>query len=519
MKSDRLLAIVLVLAFLVRMVIIFVPTVLIDSNYLVSNSIALDDAFITFKIARNIYSGLGFSFDNVEVTNASPFMWTYLLSLFGFLGSQDFVLFALVLSSMFFVFSGFFLYRICTKVFGKREISLIIVFLYLFNPFFVLVSLNGMETSLFVFFLMLSLYFYISRIRTGEPGRSNLVLFSVLLALMNLTRNDGVYFFLAFLIDYVFIFRETGMKERVKNFLFVFVVFAVIISPYFLWSYLEFGHFESSNAYYYHSLFTKDFVNNTFSSLFRKALVFAMTVSVMSLMVGSVVLSFLGFSVSKGFRRSFAPLSILIIFSLLEIFQYSFVMPILRLRYVFPATIILVLGLGLLLFHMKKRISRGLFYVSLLAIFLVLSYFTAAIWAGYTDIGDSEIRVGILINKHVINAAKFMESEFPNSRVGVSHIGTFAYFSPHTIISDRNGKISYEATDYGLRGEMEEYLEKRDVEYLAGFFSGENLGKVIDSDIIFSEPVDQRLQLKFKHTFGYYAVIKFRKDYVGLMTL
>ncbi len=519
MKFDRLLAIVLILAFVVRATIIFVPTFLIEDNFLVSNSIALDDAFITFKIAKNVHSGLGFSFDNVEVTNASPFMWTYLLSLFGFLGNQDFVLFALVLSSVFFVLSGFFLHRICTKVFGRKEIGLIITFLYLFNPFFVLISLNGLETSLFVFFLLFSLYFYISRVRTKEAKTSNLVLFSVLLALMNLTRNDGVYFFLAFLIDYVFIFRETGMKERVKNFLLVLVIFAVIVSPYFLWSYFEFGHFEGSNAYYYYNIFAKDFADNAFSSLFRKALVFAMTASVMSLMVGSVVLSFLGFFVSKGFRKSFAPLSPLIIFSLLEIFQYSMIMPILRLRYVFPATIILVLGLGLLLFHMKKRISRGLFYVSLLAIFLVLSYFTAAIWTGYTDIGDSEIRVGILINKHVINAANFMESEFPNSRVGVSHIGTFAYFSPHTIISDRNGKISYEATDYGLRGEMKEYLEKRDVEYLAGFFSKENLGKVIDSDIIFSEPVNQRLQLKFKHTFGYYAVIKFRKDYVGLMTL
>jgi len=518
MKFDRLIVIVLILAFAVRLMVIFVPTFLVDNNYLVSNSIALDDAFITFKIAKNVHSGLGFSFDNVDVTNASPFMWTYMLSLFGFLDNQSFVLFALVLSSVFFVISGYFLYRICMTIFGKREIGLITVFLYLFNPFFVLISLNGLETSLFVFFLLFSLYFYISRIRTNEPKNSDFILFAILLALMNLTRNDGIYFFLAFFIDYVFIFQDIGMKERVKNFLLVLVIFAIIVSPYFLWSYLEFGHLEGSNAYYYYNTFAKDFANNAFSSLFRKALVFAMTVSVMSLMVGSVVLSFLGFFVSRRFRKSFTPLSPLIIFSLLELFQYSMIMPILRLRYIFSATIILVLGLGLLLFRMKK-ISKGLFSLSLISLFLILIYFTAAIWTGYTDIGDSEIRVGLLLNKHVINAAEFMENEFPNSRIGVSHIGTFAYFSPGAIISDRNGKISYEATDYNLRNEIDEYFEKRNVQYLAGFFSRENLEKVIDTDIIFSEPVKQRTQLKFRHTFGYYAVVKFRKGYVGLMTL
>jgi len=518
MKFDRMLAVLLVLAFVARLLIIFVPTFLMDSDFLVANSIAVDDAFITFKIARNVYSGLGFSFDNVEITNASPFLWTYLLSLFGFLDSQGFVLFALVLCSLFFVLSGFFLYRICLHVLGRKEVGLITVFLYLFNPFFVLISLNGLETSLFLFFLMLSLYFYLSRIRRKETKFPNLIYLSILLALMNLTRSDGIYFFLAFLIDYIFIFREAGTKERFKNFFLVLVVFSLIVSPYFLWSYLEFGHFESGNAYYYSTLFAKNFAVNPLSALSRQALVFAMTVSVMSLMVGSVILSFFGFLVSKKFAKGLVLLSPLIIFSLLEIFQYSFVMPILRLRYILAATIILVMGLGLLLSHMKK-VSKGLFSLSLIALFLILLYFTAAIWTGYTDIGDSEIRVGLLLNSHVINAAKFMESEFPNSRIGISHIGTFAYFSPHTIISDRNGKVSYEATDYGLRGEIENYFEERDVEYLAGFFSREALEKVIDSDIIFSEPVKQRMQLKFTHTFGYYAVVKFRKGYVGLMTL
>jgi|GEM_PF-2092078 len=518
MKFDRLLVIVMLTALVARLVFILVPTFLVDENFLVENSIAVDDAFITFKIARNVYSGVGLTFDNVEITNTSPFLWTYLLSLFGFLDGQGFVLFSLILCSLFFVLSGFFLYRICLHVFGRKEIGMITVFLYLFNPFFVLVSINGLETSLFVFFLMVSLYFYLSRIRREGTKFPDLIYFSILLALMNLTRSDGVYFFLAFLIDYILIFRESGTKERFKNFFIVLVVFSLIVSPYFLWSYLEFGHFESGNAYYYSTIFAKDLAANPLSAMSRQALVFAMTAGVMSLMVGSVVLSFFGFLASRRFAKGIVLLSPLIIFSILEIFQYTFVMPVLRLRYILAASIILVIGLGLFLSHMK-RISKGLFSLSVISILLILLYFTAAIWTGYTDIGDSEIRVGLLLNSHVINAAEFMESEFPNSRIGISHIGTFAYFSPHTIISDRNGKISYEATDHGLRGEIEDYFEKRDVEYLAGFFSEENLGKVIDSDIIFSEPVKQRMQLKFRHTFGYYAVVKFRKDYVRLMSL
>ncbi|NIO20374.1 MAG: hypothetical protein GTN76_06445 [Candidatus Aenigmarchaeota archaeon] len=518
MKLDRLLAFVLILAFVIRVLVVVVPAVLIDSEFLISNSIALDDAFITFKIAKNVHNGMGFSFDNIEKTNASPFVWTYLLSPFGFLGNEAFVIFALILCSLFFTISGYFLYEICMVIFKRRELAIITVFLYLFNPFFVLISLNGLETSLFVFLLLFSFHYYISRIRKGDSKLTNFIFFSILLALTAMTRDDGVYVFLAFLIDYVFIFKGLEFKGKLKNFSLILILFIIFVSPMFVSRYLEFGYFTGSNAYYYSSLFAKDLANNLISALSRKAVVFAMTVSVMSLMAGSIVLSFLGFFISKRSRDGLNLLYPLIIFSLLELFQYSMVMPILRLRYILAATIILILGTGILLSHIK-RISKGVFYVSFLALLLVLSYFTAAIWTGYTDIGDSDIRVGILLNRHVINAAKFMEDGFPNSRIGVSHIGTFAYFSPHTIISDRNGKTSYEATDYNMQGRIDEYFEKRGVEYLAGFFSKENLGRVIESDIIFSEPVDQRLQLKFKHEFGYYAVVRFRKDYVSLMTL
>lgn len=518
MKFDRMLAAVLILAFVARVLIAVVPTVAIERTFPVSNSIVLDDALITLKIAKNIHYGVGFSFDNIETTNASSLIWTYLLSAFGFLDSWNFILSAMVLCSLFFTLSGYFLYKICITIFRKREVGLITVFLYLFNPFFVLISLNGLETSLFLFFLLFSLFYYISGIRTEDTKWVKFIFFALLIALTTMTRDDGIYMFIAFLIDYVFIFRGFGLKERVKKFSLISILFIVFVSPMFLSRYLEFGHLVSSSAYYYSSIFARNLANNAFAAISRRVLVFMMTVSVMSLMAGSMVLSFLGFFFSKKFRKGLSLLFPLLIFSLLELFQYCAVMPILRLRYIAAATIILVLGTGIMLFHTKK-ISKVLFYASFISLFLVLSYFTVATWTGYTDIGDSDIRVGILLNKHVVNAAGFMEDKYPNSRIGVSHMGTFAYFSPHSIISDRNGKVSYEAADYNVQGKIDEYFEKRGVEYLAGFFSREALEKVIDSDIIFSEPVQQRLQLKFKHIFGYYAVIKFRKDYVRLMSL
>lgn len=518
MKFDRLLVFLLAAAFLVRAIIIFLPVFLPDKNYLISNSIVMDDALITLKIAKNIYSGTGFSFDNVEKTNASSFIWTYMLSPFGFLDKGSFILFSAVLCAVFFVLSGYLLYRICKNVFGGREVAMIIVLLYLFNPFFVLVSINGLETSLFALFLLLSVFWYVTRVRTGKINRFNTVLFSILLALTMLTRNDGIYLFLAFALDYLFVFRGIRLKERLKHFLFMLIIFVIFVSPVFILNYMEFGYFQTSSAYYYYSVFAKDMTRNLFSAVFRKALVFAMTVSIMSLMVGNIVLSFFGFFASKKFRGGISLLCPLIIFSLFELAHYSIIMPILRLRYILAATVILVIGLGLFFSRIKRR-SECLFIVSVLAIFIVLCYFTAATWTGYTDIGDSEIRVGILLNRHIINAANFMENEHPDSMIGVSHIGTFAYFSPSTIISDRNGKISYEATDYNMQNKIDEYFEKRGVEYLAGFFSKENLEKVIDSDIVFSEPVTHRWLLKFRHNFGYYAVVKFRKDYVRLMSL
>jgi len=519
MKFDKVLVILLIFAFIIRALIIFVPTFLINTNFLVSHSITLDDALIGFKIAKNIYRGFGLSFDNIEQTNATPLTWTYMLSLFGFLDNESFILFALVLCSIFFVLSGYFIYRICIQVFGERELGLIVVFLYLFNPFFILISLNGLETALFAFFLLFSLFYYLSKIRVDRTSKINLLVLAILLSLTILTRDNGIYFLFAIIIDYLFIFQKIKIKEKMQNLFFMLILFAVFTLPLFLWRYLVFGHFISSSAYYYHHLFAKDWVEDITSALLRRTLVFLMTISVMSFMIGNIILSFLGFFISKKFTKYFTIFSPLIIFSLFEILHYSIIMPILKLRYIFTSTIIFVIGLGIMFFYIKKYISKALFYTAFLMLFLILSYFTLTTWTGYSDIGDSEIRVGILLNKHVINAAKFIENKFPNSKIGASHIGTFAYFSPSTIISDRNGKISYEATDYNINGNTYEYFKKRGVEYIAGFISPENFKKVEESDIIFSEPIRERWQLKFNHIFGYYVVVKFKKEYLKLVGL
>ena len=109
-------------------------------DFLLRNSIIYDDAFIAFSISKNIYLGNGFSFNGLETTAGSPFFWPILVSMFGFLSKETLAIFGVALGGIFFVLTGIPLYSISKKIFDEKNISLMILILFLFNPFFVLMS-------------------------------------------------------------------------------------------------------------------------------------------------------------------------------------------------------------------------------------------------------------------------------------------------------------------------------------------------------------------------------------------
>ena len=238
-SANKKLFLLLSLGLVIRLLFVFQ-----GFDFLMKNSIIYDDAFVTFLIARNTYLGNGFSFNGLESTSGSPLAWPLLLSTLGFLSKETFAVVASMLAGIFFVLAGIPLYLISQKIFGEKGLSLIIVTLFLFNPFFILISLNGLETSLFIFSIMLTFWYYLAFVRETSFSFLKILFLALLLVFSVLAREEGYLLFLTIVVDQLLF-----SKQKTKTILVLTLFFVALILPLFVFRLYLFGNFMPSNLY------------------------------------------------------------------------------------------------------------------------------------------------------------------------------------------------------------------------------------------------------------------------------
>ncbi len=196
-----------------------------------------DDAFYYFEIARTIASGQGSTFDGLTPTNGYHPLWMLVLvPIFTFFGTTvgalEPIRAALALAIICNVVTAITLYRILAFVATERTSRLIGLGLFLFNPFFLYESLNGLETALA---LMLTTLFLLSALRLPvAPTPRSLLSLGLLGGLMVLSRIDLV-FYLATMLAWLL------MRGGFRQATLVGVVAAGLVVPFFVWNFVNFG--------------------------------------------------------------------------------------------------------------------------------------------------------------------------------------------------------------------------------------------------------------------------------------
>jgi hypothetical protein len=123
----------------------------------------IDDAYITFRYARNLLAGQGFVYNPGEaVLGTTTPLFTSLLAGLGFVsGGPDapFPWLALVVSALCDALGCLLLVHLAT-VLGKRGAGLVAGLLWALAPYSVTFAIGGMETSLFITLMLGTLYLY-----------------------------------------------------------------------------------------------------------------------------------------------------------------------------------------------------------------------------------------------------------------------------------------------------------------------------------------------------------------------
>lgn len=204
-----------------------------------------DDAFISFRYARNMISGHGLVYNIGErVEGYTNFLWVIVVALFMKLGID--VLLASRLAGMAFsVGIVLIMYAFSLRVLHREgTLGLLGVAFLALNGAFATEAVQGLETPLFI---MLALGGQCLFMRE-ESSQGSLPLSAILFGLASLTRPEGVLIFAVTMLFRAGVCLKRRQGPAVRD-VARLLIFGLIFLPYFAWRFSYYG-FLLPNTYY-----------------------------------------------------------------------------------------------------------------------------------------------------------------------------------------------------------------------------------------------------------------------------
>lgn len=203
-EKWRLLVLVGLLALSFLIPVIFILTLYLKYSIF---GFPLDDPWIHLQFAKNFIDYGTFSFYKGQLVTSgstSP-IYTLLLAVFYFaFGNEFFISYLLGIS--FAVGSVYFFYLLVKTEFKDFSIFVIIITaLYVIQPKINLIAVSGMETTMFIFLIIASIYFY---------RNMNKFLLGLFLGFTIWCRPDGFVIWIAILLDHIYKNLAHPPKEK-----------------------------------------------------------------------------------------------------------------------------------------------------------------------------------------------------------------------------------------------------------------------------------------------------------------
>ncbi|MBY9010118.1 MAG: hypothetical protein KGD74_09665 [Candidatus Lokiarchaeota archaeon] len=197
----------------------------------------IDDAFISFRYAKNIFLNqeIVFNIGEAPVEGYSNFLWVMWMTL-SFVFNIEIAFFSKVSGLIFCHLSVLILYKLAFRISKSKNLSYIVILFYVLTPNIALWSVGGLETSLFSFLLLVSVYVFILDI---SVRKNRIIKLSPLsFALLSLTRHEGAVLFALTLIFFTYLLFKSNEMNINRRILLLFCyggTFILTYAPYFLW--------------------------------------------------------------------------------------------------------------------------------------------------------------------------------------------------------------------------------------------------------------------------------------------
>ncbi len=470
----------------VAMIVPVVVAVMVRVSPLVTGGVRLlrqaitEDGYLMLTIARNIALGHGFSVsDGLVATNGTqPFCTLLFAGCFKIFGTDRITgLYPIVALQVLITLFGAVAIYICVKRFIYRGpdasfVALLAAMFWYISPSTTTHGHNGLETGLYAILVLLCVAMYdafLTKFKTHFSWSRCLGL-GALLGITFLARNDACFLIAAMLLFHLFMTwkAHVGKTTAIGQCVVIGLTSIVVASPWLIFNVTNFGHIvpvsgrsESSGLTFGENVLPAFVAIVENASIFlrvpqqfeRNPFVIGMCIFSTCCMI-TLVLKRMAW-----FRQQFSAGFAIMAF------------------YVIALAIYYALFFGVHFF-----LSRYLYSVVTLSAITMAALVAA--WTRYSALSGSRIPIlvvgiaaiaSITLNVRVYrHGRKHMHSQVVNwvdehvpadVWVAATQTGTLGYYHDRTINLD--GKVDPQSLDYRLRGRIVDYLDERNVTYIA----------------------------------------------------
>ncbi len=210
---------------------------LFDPAYMM---LSFDDSFYYLKVAHNLVSGFGVSFDRINTTNGFHSLWMIVTAAFSLLigDSAPVLMRTLLTLQIALVYAGTNLLATKTPVHGPWV--RVVTALLLTNFYCTKIVVNGQESALQYFLMCLALRYWWGSRSTADLGLvKNQIIIGFMLGMTTLARIDAVVFSAAMITMPILWPKEkdeVNVRVRMISSTFGMTSFLLLVAPYVLWN-------------------------------------------------------------------------------------------------------------------------------------------------------------------------------------------------------------------------------------------------------------------------------------------
>jgi tetratricopeptide (TPR) repeat protein len=445
----------------------------------------LDDSWIHLTFARNIVEYGSFSYykNQLATSGSTSPLYTFILAGFYFFSKNEFII-SYIIGISCFALAVFFTFKLAKLHFGSEMwLAVLVTLLFALQPELNLIAVSGMETTMFIALVIISMYYY---------KKKNKNAFGIFLGLLLWCRPDGLVVWVAILVDYFIAMKlensTQGKKEvhsSAKQLITPFSIATGIALFYFLFNFILSGSLlpntYGSKIAIYKSMSRTDFLNvHVLQNFTRPEFVLYIAPFLLSVVI----------IINGLVRKRYNEYSIYIIFLAGLIFVYWFFLPFSSSygRYLIPLIpfyiILAVYGIKIISEYLRTKLKS-----TVLIFFILAGYFAASItlsiihlniWSGYYSQNCKYYN-----ERHVAAGKWIYKNTFPNAVVATHDIGAIEFYGQRKLV-DMAGIVSpdiIKKMNAGFMSYLNNYLIEKKVDYVATL---KNWCEIVNDNPIFA---------------------------------